>query len=285
MLLASKCYVLLVCAQRWLLIAILVSVGVLGGREVAHAAPFEFIVFTADTDNTGGSNPVGAPADSHPRLPSISPGVTLNPSVAKLGGVETGPLNGVVYGPTAYGGNTGGTTGWVNVSFVIPVGGYLQFVFEVADVGDTIIHSSLAIDNIRLNGQLLFSFEGGLPPGFVGLGSYGVSGAVTNLAPTEGDSFGFIDTSWGVLPLFDPVEGTEASRFVFFHEPPSPFTIVVKPGDVLTMDLAFLTNDGGIYRDYAIVQVKITPEPSAAFALGLGIIGLVVWRRRIQSLG
>ena len=59
-----------------------------------------------------GDDPAGT---FNPVIPSIDPGVTLNPDPAFLDGNITGPLNGVTYGPFGFGGNAGGNTGWVSV--------------------------------------------------------------------------------------------------------------------------------------------------------------------------
>ncbi len=280
----------------WLLSVLVSAVFVVGITISDSAYVNPFILFTADTatDFSGDylSQPAtvfGVPADSHfGHLPNISPGVILSPFPAYFDGVETGPLNGVTYGPLGFGipENTAGTTGWVRVTFTVPVGGFLQLTFEVADVIDPVVHSALAIDNIRLNGLLLEGFESGVPSGWIGFGSFGISPAVPNLAPTEGASFAFIDTQTtltSVLPMFDKVDGVEASQLIFFHEPPSPFAIIVKPGDILEIDLAFLTNDGDIFHDYAVVQAQITPEPSTFLLLGTGIAGIIVYRRKRRN--
>ncbi len=232
---------------------------------------------------------IGAPADSHGgHLPPIDPGVTLTPPVAPLGGVATGPLNGVVYGPLAYGNVLGGTTGFVGLSFAFPAGGDFQLVWEVANVIDMAADSALAIDNIRINGGLLEGFEAGIPGEWTVVGTALTSGAVPNLAPTEGSSFAFLDTvDVGLPPLFDTTDGTEASRLI-------SVIIPVSVGDILTMDLAFLTTDGLEFHDYGVgaalgdpgdigsgfilftadTATTAVPEPASLGLLASGLLAL-----------
>ena len=254
-----------------LLIALIAGLGLSPGA--AHAV--SITLFTADVDDTQGENPIGVPADSNPNIPSISPGVTLGPGSAPLDGVATGPLNGITYGPGAFGGNTGGSTGFVTSSFTFDVADTYQLVWEVADVSDTSTTSAFAIDNVTLNGSELYNFESGIPGGFTVRGTVGTSGAVTNLAPTQGNSFAFLDTTGNAIPAFDTVTGTEASRLIS-----SPFT--VRSGDVLSVDLAFLTQDGDAFQDYAIAAVTNDPVPDpvpepltilgSGMALGFGAL-------------
>ena len=102
-------------------------------------------LFTAGADTSGTTNPVSSPPTANPHIPSLSPGVTLNPGQPiLLDGVATGPLNGITYGPTAYSGSTGGTTGFVNVSYTIQAADAgLDLFAEVANVGDNSFQSGL----------------------------------------------------------------------------------------------------------------------------------------------
>ena len=100
-------------------------------------AAADTILFTASTDSSGMAYPVSAPALiptglSYPVIPSIDPTVTLNPNPALLDGNVTGPLDGVIYGPTGFGFNTGGNTGWVNISYTVPTAGQYELIWEVA---------------------------------------------------------------------------------------------------------------------------------------------------------
>lgn len=270
--------------MQGILVALIAGLGLSSGAANAVT----FTLFTADVDSTGGANPIGAPADSNENLPPISPGVTLTPGVAPLDGVATGPLNGITYGPSAFSGNTGGTTGFVNSSFIFPVAGTFRLVWEVSDEGNRSFDSALAIDNVVLNGSSLSSFESGIPAAFTTRGTVATSGAVPNLAPTEGDSFAFLDTT-GLFPsIFDTVDTTSGSRLIS-----SAFDVGV--GDVLTMDLAFLTNDGASFQDFGIAAVtndvipdpQPIPEPSSVLGtLAFGALGAgwMLKRKRQQKV-
>lgn len=237
--------------MKALLIALLTGLGLSSGR--VHAATI--VLFTADTDSTTAENPLGVPADDNPNLPTISPGVNLTPNSTPLDGVATGPLNGITYGPGAYLGSTGGTTGFVASSYTFSEGGTYQLVWEVSDVRDLGVESAFAFDNVTLNGSSLYGFELGIPTDFTVRGTAATSEAVVNLAPTEGNSFAFIDTIGNSPAIYNPT-GTGGSRLIS-----SAFNVVA--GDVLAMDLAFLTNDGSSYPDYAIATVtnEAIPDP------------------------
>ena len=150
-------------------------------------ASADTVLFTASTDNTGGAFPVSVPGTNNPNIPTIDPGVTLNPNPALLDGFQTGPLGGVTYGPFGFGGNGGGNTGWVSVSDTVSVSGLYRLIWEVAGA-DPKIGSALAFDNVRMNGSLLFGFEGGIPGGFNPLGTVGTSGSVPVSDPVGGTS-------------------------------------------------------------------------------------------------
>ena len=93
---------------------------------------------------------------------------------------------------------------------------------------------------------LLESFEAGLPagsilaPGSVG----GTSGAVPNLGPTEGAAFGFLDTTGST-----PIPGGTAGSALLLP------AFALADGDVLLLDLNFLTNDGNGFNDFAVAQL------------------------------
>ena len=145
--------------------------------EPSHALA-DTVLFTASTDNTGGAFPVSVPGTNNVNIPAIDPGVTLTPNPALLDGNITGPLNGVTYGPFGFGANAGGNTGWVSISDTVSATGLYQLIWEVAGA-DPKIGSALVIDNIRVNGNLLFGFESGIPGGFSPLGTVGTSGPLT----------------------------------------------------------------------------------------------------------
>jgi hypothetical protein len=151
----------------------------------------------------------------------------------------------------------------------------------VANTLDSSLQSALATDNVLLNGNPLFHFQAGglgvLPTGLTGAGTYGTSGAITGLSPSGGDSaFAWIDTTGNQTPIFDTVDATSASQLF-------STTFTVKAGDVLSLDAAFMTNDGGPFDDYGIVALQSVPEPTSLVLLALSTaVGLAVYavRRR-----
>jgi hypothetical protein len=242
----------------------------------------DVILFTASTDNSGGLNPISVPNNNNANIPAVSPSVTITPNPALLDGNSVGPLNGVTYGPFGFGGNAGGTTGFVNVSYTFTSAGEFQLVWEVSSVTGSPEQSALATDDVLLNGTALFNFQpdglGDLPTGLTGAGTYGTSGAITGLSPSGGDSaFAWIDTSGGQTPVYDAVDGNSASQIY-------SATFIAIPGDVISLDAAFLTNDGGQYADYGIVALTparaAVPLPSVLAQAAIGMAALYGMRRR-----
>jgi PEP-CTERM motif len=267
----------------------------------AQSAADSIILFTASTDYTGAvPNPNGTsgysypndPVNQNPYIPGISAGVTLSQTGGGFDGNIVGPLpDGSTYGPFGYNANAGGSTGWVTASFTVPTSGVFQLVWEVANVVNCAGSDALATDNVTLNGNQLFNFQpGGLPAGFTGLGSYGTSAGVQDLAPSAGAAFAFMDvqpplSSTNVAPIFDTVDGYSASRLY-------SAAFSASAGDTLSLDSAFLTNDGSPYADYgivALVSVSAVPEPSSMVLAVLGAIGTVgialCRRRRARAVG
>jgi hypothetical protein len=249
---------------------------------LATASPSraDIVLFTATSQDLVGGLPGGVLPDGLPgHLPGISPGVSFSPSPAPLDGVETGPLGGITYGPNAFAGNTGGSTGFVHISYTIGQDGTYHLVWEVADVLAKNLESALATDNVRLNGSLLFGFEAGVPAGFTARGTVGTSGAVPNLAPTEGASFAYLDTTGEEPATVDTVDGVSGSRLIS-----TEFT--ARAGDVLSLDVAFLTNDGDQFHDYGVVTLA-APEPGsltlAAVAVAVAAVSAWMHKRLIAS--
>jgi hypothetical protein len=234
----------------------------------------DIILYTASTDNTGGANPIGVPGTNNPNIPMISAGVTLAPNPAFFDGNITGPLNGISYGPFGFGANGAGNTGWVNSSFTATQTSDYRLVWEVAGA-DPKIGSALLTDNVRINGNLLYGFESGLPPSSTALGTVGSSGPLTvtdaignplpPFNPTQGSKFGWLDISGGITPLYDTVDNYLGSRLLSaeFH---------LNAGDTLSLDAAFLTNEGDPFHDYGIVTLQTVPEPSGIVLLLVGFV-------------
>jgi hypothetical protein len=248
----------------------------------------DVILFTASTDNTGGANPVSVPGTNNPNIPTISAGVTVTPNPALLDGNITGPLNGISYGPFGFGANGGGNTGWVNISYTAVDSGLVRLVWEVAGA-DAKIGSALLTDNVRIDGNLQYGFESGLPAGSTALGTVGTSGAlnVTDSSnnplppfnPTEGSKFAWLDISGGVTPIYDTVDPYTGSQLF-------SAAFQLNAGSTLTLDAAFLTNEGDPFHDYGIVTLQVVPEaPGLTLALigmtvGAGCAGLTGWWTR-----
>ena len=254
---------------------VLAFVGVLG-LGLSDRAWADVILYTASTDDSGGIIPVSAPNATNPYLPAVSAGVTMTPNPALLDGNLVGPINGTTYGPFGFAANAGGTTGFAHVSYTLTTTGSFKLVWEVSDTIDHSRPSALAIDNVRLNGTLLFGFDSGIPGGFSALGSVGTSPAVTDLAPTQGTAFAYLDTTGNVKPIYDTVDGTFGSRLVS-----TVFT--ASAGTVLSLDLAFMTNDGDPFHDYGIAVLQAVPEPGTLMLASLTLVtvaGLAGIRRR-----
>ncbi len=283
--------------RHWLVIGVAAcaSMHLTGAQSAADLT----VLFTASTDYTGavpntngtyGYSYPNDPVNQNPYIPAISAGVTLSQASGGFDGNFVGPLpDGSTYGPFGYNANAGGSTGWVTASFTLPTSGVFQLVWEVANVVNCAGSDALATDNVTLNGNQLFNFQpGGLPTGFTGLGNYGTSGAVPDLAPSAGAAFAFMDvqpppSSTNVAPIFDTVNGYSASRLY-------SAAFSASAGDTLSLDSAFLTNDGGNYADYDIVALVsvAAPEPSSLVVAVLGAIGMAgiaLCRRGARAVG
>ena len=243
------------------------------------------VLFTASTDYTGGTpNSDGSygaaypndPVNQNPYIPAISAGVTLSQASGGFDGNLVGPLpDGSTYGPFGFNNNAGGSTGWVTTSYVLPTSGTYQLIWEVANT----INCAGRMRSLRTT---LPSTEapslplrpggvGSLPSGFGGLGNYGTSGAVNDLAPSGGSAaFAYMDvqpppSSTNVAPIFDTVDGYSASRIY-------SATFSVNAVDTLTLDAAFVTSDGSPYDDYGIIGLQSVPEPSSVVMAAIGTL-------------
>jgi hypothetical protein len=279
------------CRNQWLIVAVAAFVSLhLAGRDAVADLT---VLFTASTDFTGAvPNSDGSygyaypndPVNQNPYIPAISAGVTLSQASGGFDGNFVGPLpDGSTYGPFGYSGNAGGSTGWVTTSYVLPTSGTYQLIWEVANTINCAGSDALVTDNVAINGSAIFAFSpggvGALPSGFVGLGNYGTSGAVTDLAPSGGSgAFAYMDvqpppSSTNVAPIFDTVDGYSASRIY-------SATFSASAGDTLTLDAAFLTNDGSPYDDYGIVALQSVPEPSSVVMAVVGTLWMVGYALR-----
>jgi hypothetical protein len=245
-----------------------------------RAAAGSIILFTASTDYTGnlpgsGSSYPNDPTQQNPNLPPISSGVTLSSASGGLSNAMVGPLpDGTTYGPSGFNQNAGGTTGWVTATYTFTTGGQFALTWEVANVTGNQGGDAVATDNIRLNGTKIAQLEPGgtLPSGYTGLGNYGTSAGVTGLPTSGGDlAFAYIDVqpsrSTGIGPIFDTSGDVDSvSRLV---SPGFP----VRPGDTLSLDVAFSTNDGSPYGDYGIVALEaVVAEPSSLVLAAMGLL-------------
>jgi hypothetical protein len=264
--------------------AVWVVVTALLAGAACNASAGDIILYAASTDNSGGLNPISVPNNNNPFIPAIDPGVTLTPNPALLDGNTVGPLNGITYGPTDGTGDTAGTTGWVTTSYTLQTTGTYQLVWEVANVTGAPGQSALATDSVLLNKMPLFNFQplgpGALPTGLTGYGSsggnpsYGTSGGIAGLMPSGGDAaFAWIDSTGGLKPIFDTVSGNSAARLYSAE-------FMAKAGMTLSIDAAFLTQDGGAFGDYGIIALQSVPEPSSVVLLAAGLIGIAGYAKR-----
>jgi PEP-CTERM motif len=268
---------------QWSLLAVLAYSWLM----LAGEASADIILFTASTDNTGGLNPISAPNNNNIYIPAIDPTVMLTPNPALLDGNAVGPLNGITYGPTDGNGDTGGTTGFVMVSYKIVTGGDYRLVWEVANTTGAPGQSALATDNVLLDGKPLFNFQAGglgvLPIGLTGAGTFGTSGMIKGLSPSGGEAaFAWIDSTGKQKPIYDPPpptgDGNSASQLF-------GATFAATAGSKLSLDAAFMTNDGGPIADYGIVALQSVPEPASLVLAVMATIGLAghALRRRATA--
>ena len=109
------------------------------------------VMATIGNANTEEDGDQAIPAIGAPPPPPLTAGVTLSPTTALFGGVATGPVGGVTYGPGKYlTGVFGGSTGYVTSKFTIPATGTYKLFIAVQDVGNRLVSSGAAIDNITL---------------------------------------------------------------------------------------------------------------------------------------
>jgi hypothetical protein len=154
-----------------------------------------------------------------------------------------------------------------------PAGSY-QLIWEVANVFGAQGGDALATDNITLNGNKIVQFQPGntLPSGYSGQGNFGTSAGVTGLPTSGGDpGFAWMDvsnsSSTGVTPIFD------TSGDVYSASQLYSATIKVNAGDMLCLDVAFMTSDGSPYNDYGVVALQSVPEPSSLILVTMGLFG------------
>ena len=108
------------------------------------------VVATLANGNTTGATSQAVPALGGP-APGITAGVALSGTIPRFfDGIATGPLGGVTFGPSKFGGGNGGSTGWITSTFTIPTTGTYKLLFVVMDFGNRNFPSALAIDNIAV---------------------------------------------------------------------------------------------------------------------------------------
>ncbi len=262
------------------------------------------------------------PNNSH--IPSIISGVTLSPTSVSFTNFNVGPINGATFSSAnAYISGSGGATQWVNIHFDNTVAGlsagnyYLSFI--VSNISDHAYDSGLAIDAItstNVTGGFSQSFEtltsfssnvtvGGSSWGLQGTGTRGIiaNNTITGLAPADLTHFAFIDNGGSTGGTTISTTNIGGSVGTVLDSP--AFSLVA--GTTLDIKVAYLSNDGAAFRDFALVQLfkvgdtplnsgttgmpaatlftavspAAVPEPSAvAFLMGCGALGTTWWWRR-----
>lgn len=53
---------------------------------------------------------------------------------------------------------------------------------------------------------------------------------------------------------------------------------MVQAGDTITLDIAFLSNDGDVFADYGVAGLQCVPAPPAWALAGIGMCCLCGWR-------
>ena len=253
----------------------------------------------------------GLPSNS--LITSINAGVTLSPStVSTFSTFNVGPLNGVTFDSShRFANNSGGTTPWITISFnfnssSLTTGNYF-LGFIVTNKTDSAYASGLAIDAI--SGALTQDFESGTlssiswPLQGSGATRGTISSSVTGLSASTGSKFAFIDTNAAVGSGTIGTTAIGGTNGTVLTSPSFSLT----SGSTLSINVAFLSNDGSPYLDFALVQlfhvgdVPLTnvpaatlftaiaptaiPEPAMTALIQASSCALLVWywtRRRNQ---
>lgn len=259
----------------------------------------------------------GLPSNSF--ITAINPGVSLSPSsVSSFSTFGVGPIDGITFNSSnRYISSSGGTTPWITVTLNFNSSGLLTgqsyfLAFMVTNKSDNAYSSGLAIDSV--SGVLTQNFDTGsssLPSGWALQGSGASRGilspSVTGLAPPSagGTQFAFIDNglsadTTGTITT-SAIGGTNGTVLT------SP-TFTFTTGSTLSFQVAFLSNDGSPYLDFALVQLfkstdvpltnlpaatlftaiapSAVPEPATVALLigGMALGAAWCWRRRATPL-
>lgn len=115
------------------------------------------------------------------------------------------------------------------------------------DVPETNETNNMAADAYTVVEPVFESFESGIPASWTSTGSVGTSPAATNIGPTDGSRFVFLNTPGVANTTYG---GTGGSTL----ESPS---FSANAGDVIELDYSFLTTDGTTtFRDFAFIQLR-----------------------------
>ena len=107
--------------------------------------------------------------------------------------------------------------------------------------------------------QVIEGFEAGIPAGWTLTGTGGTSGAAPNVAPTEGASFGYIDTrSFLPTTVYGGTQGTTLESSAYS----------LASGSEVSLDYNFLTVDYNPFRDFAFVQLVDDSDGTVVATVG-----------------